>query len=107
MLITDTHEIGSRLHEIRRKLGLTQSETAERAGLSDRTYADIERGTVNMRVDTLLKICSVFKITPNDILVNDVPRVSLNDIHSAIDSCPDDSLQTLLELINVYLKSAK
>ena len=32
---------------IRKKAGVTQSEVAEAADLSDRTYADIERGTVN------------------------------------------------------------
>ena len=41
MLITNVHEIGERLLLIRKKAGLTQSETAERAGLSDRTYADV------------------------------------------------------------------
>ena len=39
------------------RLGLTQMEVAEAAGLSDRTYADIERGTVNMQVETVLRIC--------------------------------------------------
>lgn len=35
---------GNRLLAQRKALGLTQAEVAERAGLSDRTYADIERG---------------------------------------------------------------
>ena len=52
-------------------MGLTQAEVAEMAELSDRTYADIERGSVTMRVDSLLKICSALNITPNDILVID------------------------------------
>ena len=55
MLIHNTRDIGGKLLSIRKKAGLTQSELAEKAGLSDRTYADIERGTVNMRVATLQK----------------------------------------------------
>lgn len=39
------------------QIGLTQAEAAEAAGLSERTYADIERGSVNMRTETILKIC--------------------------------------------------
>ena len=43
MLIHNTRDIGGKLLSIRKKAGLTQSELAEKAGLSDRTYADIER----------------------------------------------------------------
>ena len=56
MLIFDRRTIGNRLLAMRKKRGLTQAEVAELAGLSDRTYADIERGTVNMRLETLLHI---------------------------------------------------
>ena len=57
MLIFDFHKIGGKLFSARKRLGLTQMEVAESAGLSDRAYADIERGTVNMRIETVLRIC--------------------------------------------------
>ena len=63
MLISDLNLIGENLYHFRKKCGLTQSEVAELAELSDRTYADIERGNTNMRIDTLIKICSALKIT--------------------------------------------
>ena len=67
MLIIDTREIGNRLLAIRKKCGMTQVEVAEAADLSNRTYADIERGTSNMRVDTVIKICSALHITPDEV----------------------------------------
>ena len=67
MLIFDTIQIGNKLLQFRKKSGLTQAEVAEAAGLSDRTYADIERGTVNMKIETVLRICGALKITPNEI----------------------------------------
>ena len=67
MLVYDFSDIGNKLLAIRKRAGLTQVEVAEAAGLSNRTYADIERGTVNMRSETLLKICNTLHITPNDI----------------------------------------
>lgn len=63
MLIYDFRVIGNRLLAFRKKAGLTQIEVAEAAGLSDRTYADIERGSVNMRIETILRICDVLHIT--------------------------------------------
>ena len=62
MLIFDLTEMGNKLLLIRKKAGLTQAEVAELAGLSDRTYADIERGTANMRIQTLLLICKSLNI---------------------------------------------
>lgn len=37
MLIFDFHKIGGKLFDVRKRLGLTQMEVAEAAGLSDRT----------------------------------------------------------------------
>ena len=51
MLISDLRVIGNNLLAVRKKLGMTQMEVAEAAGLADRTYADIERGSVNMRLE--------------------------------------------------------
>ena len=108
MLDLDLHAIGNNLYKVRKTKGLTQSEVAERAELSDRTYADIERGSVTMRVDSLLKICGALNITPNDILVtdNDI-KITEQDIVEAIKSCSNIEKETVLKLLNVYIDSLK
>ena len=68
MLVFDFHTIGNKLLIFRKRLGLTQAEIAEVAGLSERAYADIERGTVNMRIETFLHICEALHITPDEVL---------------------------------------
>ena len=70
MLVFDLKVIGNKLYEIRTKKLMSRAEVAEKANLSDRTYADIERGSVNMRVETILKICEALSITPDDIFVS-------------------------------------
>ena len=107
MLITNVHEIGERLLLIRKKAGLTQSETAEREGLSDRTYADIERGAANMRLETLLKICRVFHITPNDLLTTENDGFDEAEALRLLNDCPSAARKTALELLCVYLRSLK
>lgn len=52
VLISNLNIIGNNLYKVRKEKGLTQAEAAEKAELSDRTYADIERGNVTMRVDS-------------------------------------------------------
>lgn len=104
MLIFDFNIIGNKLFLVRRKLGMTQAEVAEKAGISDRTYADIERGTVNMRVETLLRICNVLRITPNEILSTDV-ETSTEDITEMLNDVSDNERKTALKILEAYLKN--
>ena len=108
MLIFDQHTIGANLLSIRKKHGLTQSEVAEKAGLADRTYADIERGSVNMRVETLLKICQTYGITPDEILTTkDSSLLLREEVFSRLNSCTEHQQETALNLLMVYLNSLK
>ena len=107
MLIFDFHEIGNKLFGIRKRAGMTQAEVAEAAGLSDRTYADIERGTVNMRLETLLRICNVLHITPDEILTENSSSLAVyhNEILQKLDVCSPKDKETALRLLAVYLES--
>ena len=106
MLIFDFQIIGNRLLSIRKRLGLTQAEVAEAAGLSDRTYADIERGSVNMRIETILRICNVLHITPDEILTVESDAVSTNveELLQRLNACNPKDKETALQLLSVYLK---
>lgn len=107
MLIFDFHIIGNKLLAVRKRLGLTQAEVAEAAGLSDRTYADIERGSVNMRIETVLRICSVLHITPDEVLTEESTSVNskLEDLWTRLNACNPKDKETALQLLSVYLKS--
>lgn len=107
MLVFDLRAIGNNLLEYRKRAGLTQYEAAEAAGVSGRTYADIERGTVNMRVETLLRICEALRITPNDILTQDMPPCLEREaeLREKLDACAPVERETALQLLDVYLRS--
>ena len=108
MLIFDLRMIGNKLLAIRKRTGMTQAEVAEAAGLSDRTYADIERGSTNMRIETLIKICGALGITPNDILIeyNNIV-ITEAEIADRINDCSNNEKETALKLLNVYVDSLK
>ena len=107
MLIFDLHTIGNRLLSIRKRLGMTQAEVAEAAGLSDRTYADIERGAVNTRTETLLRICNALHITPNDLFVSEETsiRVRRTELLDRLQACNPKDQETALTLLAVFLGS--
>lgn len=107
MLIFDFHKIGNKLYDARKSAGMTQAEVAENAGLSDRTYADIERGTVNMRIETLLRICGVLKVTPDEILTEDSDGGSpvVDEIVERLNNCTPMQKNNALKILSVFLDS--
>lgn len=107
MLIYDFRAIGNRLLAIRRRQGLTQAEVAEAAGLADRTYADIERGTVNMRLETILRICQALHITPDEILTQERSAIAVRqeELLARLNACSEKDRDTALQLLEVYLRS--
>lgn len=107
MLVSDLVAIGNKLLFIRKRMGMTQAEVAEAAGLSDRTYADIERGTVNMRIETILRICTALHITPDEILTEENPAAAVcqNELIGRLNACNPKDKETALRLLSVYLQS--
>ncbi len=106
-LVKDFKILGERLLKIRKNLGLSQEETAWAAGLSSRTYADIERGEVNARLDTILRICEVFRITPNDILIyeHDNDFIDMNELDEMLKKLTQKQQKTAISLLKLYAES--
>ena len=53
---------GLRIRDLRKKSGLTQSELAERIGLSTNFIGMVERGERNTSVDKIFKLAKTFDI---------------------------------------------
>ena len=107
MLVFDFRKIGGKLLAVRKRLGLTQMEVAEAAGMSDRAYADIERGLVNMRVETVLRICQALHSSPDEILTEDTPLLEQRqtELMERLSVCSPREKETALSLLAVYLQS--
>jgi transcriptional regulator with XRE-family HTH domain len=64
-------DFARRLRQEARALGLSDAEVARRAGLSERRYAYYATGEREPNLATLLRICDVLAVTPNDLLLGD------------------------------------
>ncbi len=60
--------IGKVFQEYRLKNNMTQNEVSELTGLEPRHISQLERGFTKGSIDTLLKLCNAYKITPDVIL---------------------------------------
>lgn len=64
---TNEH-IGKICQYYRQQNNLTQNQVAELTGLEPRHISQIERGFSKGSIDTLIKLCNAYKITPDIIL---------------------------------------
>lgn len=110
MLSCNLYEIGNKMLFYRKRRGMTQIEVAERAGISDRTYADIERGTVNMRIETFIRICNTLQISPNDVLMDrcstgDSEEIDQDDLIQQLNMCDERHRKNAKRILNAFLSS--
>ena len=65
---TINEHIGKVCQAYRLKNNLTQNQVAELTGLEPRHISQIERGMSKGSIDTLIKLCNAYQITPDVIL---------------------------------------
>lgn len=84
---------GDRLRQKRNLLGYTQDEMAEKIGRATKYYADIERGSCGMSVETLMALSSVLDMSLDYIIYGKTAGDTEELKHS-------DEVTAIIELIN-------
>ena len=64
----DIYAVGDTLRNIRKRLGYTQNDMAEKLDVSYIHYSQIEQGRHRMSLELMMKIVSEFGIEPNTLL---------------------------------------
>jgi transcriptional regulator with XRE-family HTH domain len=63
--------VGQQIRAYRKEAGLTQEKLAEKAGLSYKYLGEVERGVVNVSLDSLMRLAKALKVKVAD-LVRDI-----------------------------------
>ncbi len=66
--MTVAERFGANLRDGRRRVGLSQEETAVRASLHRTAVGQIERAERVCRVDTLVKLAGALEVDPSELL---------------------------------------
>ena len=64
----DRIAVGNRLREKRKALGLSRAEIAERIDRAEKYYADIERGSCGMSVETMMALSEILDMSIDNII---------------------------------------
>ena len=98
--------IGKVCSEYRLKNNLTQSQVAELTGLEPRHISQIERGLSKGSIDTLVKLCNAYNITPDIVLydlLNSETKNSISIYDEKFKKLSKKDKDTILHLIDYFL----
>lgn len=59
--------VGQKIRAYRKQAGLTQEKLAEKASLSYKYLGELERGCVNVSLDSLMRIAKALKVKLRDL----------------------------------------
>ena len=98
--------IGQIYSQYRHKNNLTQSQVAELIGVEPRHISQIERGFSKGSIDTLIKLCNVYKITPVIVLYDLLDKDKKNSMSiydEKFKKLSKKDKETILHLIDYFL----
>lgn len=98
--------IGKVFQEYRLKNNLTQNDVSDLTGLEPRHISQIERGFSKGSIDTLIKLCNAYKITPDIILydlLSDELKISVSIYEEKFKKLSKKDKDTILYLIEYFL----
>ena len=103
-------EIGRRIKEIRKQKKIPQEKLAEMIGITPNYLSALERGSYNIKLDTLVQIIDCLDITADD-LFRDVIKNGYQNRTSRfsdeIAELPYEEQQRIFEVLDALLRTAR
>lgn len=107
-------KLGRRIRELRKAIGLTQAELAERTGISVNFIGTAERGVYSRSVKTLARIADALGLQLSELFnFPDVEKVSpereyaLKDLFNLVRDGDPESIRMVTDLAKTILKRAE
>ncbi len=106
-------DVGDRLRQKRTLLGMTQERVSEKIGLSRKFYADIERGSCGMSIETLLALSATLDMSLDYIIFGktSIPGEELKHtdeveaILSILDNVPENKRKYSMRMLQLQVAS--
>jgi transcriptional regulator with XRE-family HTH domain len=108
-------DLGNRIQELRKQLKLSQTDLADKIGVSKSQMIRYENKGVQPPADTLNKIADIFS-TSVDFLINGnteekakaaLKNTTLLQQFKEVDSLPEDEQSTVIKFLGAYIRDFK
>lgn len=98
-------QMGNRIMNRRKELGLNQEDVAEQAGLSLQTISSAERGRKALRPENIVKISEVLQVPTDYLLLGKQPRDPYGELSGKISRLAPLQKHHLEQIIDNYIEA--
>ena len=103
-------QIGSKLANIRKARGLTQTQLAELIGIRQRLVSDYEIGRTSISAEMISRFCYALNCSASDIITTEPSQeetsLRLSKRLHRIETLPTNQQKVLLQTIDRFIKGA-
>lgn len=96
-------EIGRRIAERRKQLGLTQAQAAEKAGLTQQFFASVETGAKNI-AESIIKVSRALNISADFLLTGIVTDLDRHQVMKMLEPLDERQFLEIQNIIRDILK---
>lgn len=100
-------KMGERMSKRRLMLGLSLEKTAELAGISYAQYHKAENGKTTINSDTLLKISTALKVTPDYLLLGEECGIKHPEVVDLLNQLEEDQIGLVSHMIASFSEYIK
>ena len=97
-------EMGKRIFQRRKALGLSQEELAELADVSPQLLSTAERGAKAIRPENLLKISTALGVSADYLLTGEIINKDLSIIADKLNQMSAEQIRTIEKIIDECIK---
>lgn len=105
----DYISLGKRVKFYRKKMNITQEQLGNLIGISQKHISNIECAASIPTIKTIVKICNVLHVTPNQLLMEaikfDYPE-RFSEIASMIENCSLEQLADITKYIHFIVQES-
>lgn len=91
--------IAKKLRMLRAEYNLTQSDVANKLGITQQTYSKYENQTINMDSETIIKICDLYGVSSDYLLgIKEAPKAAKKEKTVAY-KASEDEIKTIVKKV--------
>ena len=101
MVKQELENIGKRISERRKQMGLTQEKLAEQMDVSIQMISNLERGVKAIRIDNLVRLSQILKVSTDYILTGTQTEKDVDSL-AGTDRSLDEDKRKMIEVLVAY-----
>ena len=101
---------GEKLQKLRRESALSQEKLAELTGLSNPHISNVETGSTQVSLKSLIAIANALEITPDVLLCDNIrygKHIFKNAVMEAVDDCDEVEIRIMADMVQALKRSIR